>query len=91
MAEVLDVYELPYNPMRPLVCMNEKPYQLLGEAREPMPISPGDDQKVDSEYIHNGTCSIFAFIEPLAGRYHILVSKNTELQLTGRIKDKISC
>lgn len=35
MEDVLDVYELPYNPDRPVVCMDEKPYQLLGESREP--------------------------------------------------------
>lgn len=45
--------------------MDEKPYQLLGEAREQLPMRPGDDQKVDSEYVRNGTCSIFVFTEPL--------------------------
>ena len=67
MEDVLDVYELPYNPQRPVVCMDEKPYQLLGEARSPLPMRPGNDQKVDSEYVRNGTCSIFAFVEPLGG------------------------
>jgi len=73
MEDILDVYELPYNPVRPVVCMDEKPYQLPGEAREPLPMRPGDSRKVDSEYIRNGTCSIFAFIEPLAGRHHVSV------------------
>ena len=73
MEDVLDVYELPYDPMRPVVCMDEKPYQLLGEAREPLPMRPGDDQKVDSEYVRNGTCSIFAFVEPLGGTHHVSV------------------
>lgn len=67
MEDILDVYELPYDAMRPVVCMDEKPYQLLGEARGPMPIRPGDDRKVDSEYIRNGTCSIFVFTQPLGG------------------------
>ncbi len=71
MEDILDVYELPYNPERPVVCMDEKPYQLLGEVRKPLPMRPGSDQKVDSEYIRNGTCSIFAFIEPLAGKHHV--------------------
>jgi hypothetical protein len=70
MEDVLDVYELPYNPMRPVVCMDEKPYQLLGEARKPLPMRPGSDLKTDSEYVRNGTCSIFAFVEPLAGNHH---------------------
>lgn len=67
MEDVLDVYSLPYNPSRPVICMDEKPYQLLGEAREPLPMRPGDTQKSDSEYVRNGTCSIFMFNEPLAG------------------------
>ena len=49
MEDVLDVYELPYNPERPVVCMDEKPYQLLGDARKPLPMRPGDNQKTDSE------------------------------------------
>ena len=73
MEDVLDVYELPYDPLRPVVCMNEKPYQLLGEARESWAMRPGDDKKVDSEYVHNGTCSIFAFVEPLGGHHRVSV------------------
>lgn len=76
MEDVLDVYELPYDPQRPVVCMDEKPYQLLGEAREPLPMRPGDDLKIDSEYVRNGTCSIFAFIEPLGGRHHVSVREH---------------
>lgn len=73
MEDVLDVYEMPYNPMCPVVCMDEKPYQLLGDARKPLPMRPGDDQKTDPEYKRNGTCSIFAFVEPLGGRHHVSV------------------
>lgn len=76
MEDVLDVYERPYNPMRPVVCMDEKPYQLVEDAREPLPMRPGDDQKIDSEYIRNGTCSIFAFVEPLGGKHHISVHEH---------------
>lgn len=75
MEDVLDVYELPYNEKRPVVCMDEKPYQLLGEVREPLPMVPGSDQKIDSEYVRNGTCSIFAFVEPLGGTHHVSVRK----------------
>ena len=73
MEDVLDVYELPYNPERPVVCMDEKPYQLLGDGRKPLPMRPGDNQKTDSEYVRNGTCSIFAFVEPLGGTHHVSV------------------
>ena len=63
----MDIYEMPYNPTVPVVCMDEKPYQLLGEAREPLPMRPGDTQKIDSEYIRNGSGSIFVFVEQLGG------------------------
>ena len=70
MEDILDVYELPYDPLHPVVCMDEKPYQLLGEARDSWAMRPGDNKKIDSEYVRNGTCSIFAFIEPHSGRHH---------------------
>lgn len=47
--------------------MDELPYQLLGESREPLPMKPKSKKKLDSEYDRNGTCSIFMFCEPLAG------------------------
>lgn len=76
MEDVLDVYELPYNPDVPVVCMDEKPYQLLGEARDSWAMRPGDNKKVDSEYVRNGTCSIFAFVEALAGKHHVSVREH---------------
>ena len=76
MEDVLDVYEMPYDPSVPVVCMDEKPYQLLGEARESWAMRPGDNKKVDSEYVRNGTCSIFAFIEPLGGKHHVSVREH---------------
>ena len=76
MEDVLDVYELPYDPMYTVVCMDEKPYQLLDDVRQPLPVRPGDNQKTDSEYKRNGTCSIFAFVEPLGGRHHVSVHEH---------------
>ena len=76
MEDVLDVYELPFNPDIPVVCMDEKPYQLLGEARDSWAMRPGDNKKIDSEYVRNGTCSIFAFIEALAGKHHVSVREH---------------
>ena len=76
MEDVLDVYERPFDPVRPVVCMDEKPYQLLGEVRDSWAMRPGDDKKVDSEYKRNGTCSIFAMVEPLGGRHHVSVREH---------------
>lgn len=76
MEDILDVYELPYDENRPVVCMDEKPYQLLGEVKTPLPMMPGSDRKTDSEYIRNGTVSIFAFVEPLGGVHHVSVREH---------------
>ena len=51
--------------------MDEKPYQLLGQVREPVPIKPGQPLREDCEYVRNGTCSIFLFTEPLRGWCHV--------------------
>jgi hypothetical protein len=53
-------------------CMDEKPYQLLAHARDPVPATPGHDRKEDSEYVRHGTCSIFVRVEPLAGRRRVV-------------------
>lgn len=87
MEDVLAVYARPYNPNYPVVCMDEKPYQLLDDAREPLPMKPGSTEKVDSEYIRSGTCSIFIFTEPLAGwREAEALPRRTRKDWAGRIK-----
>lgn len=53
--------------------MDEKPYQLLGEAREPLPMRLGGKEKIDFEYTREGTCSIFVFTETLANFRHVSV------------------
>jgi len=67
MENVLELYAMPYNPNIPLVCMDEKPYQLLDDKMKSLPISPGKEMLEDYEYIRCGTCSIFVFTEPLRG------------------------
>jgi len=70
MEDVLDVYALPYDEMCPVICLDEKPYQLLDERREPLSMKAGSPQRVDNEYERNGTCSIFVMCEPLLGWHH---------------------
>jgi DDE superfamily endonuclease len=68
MEDVLDVYHRPYDPQRPVVCMDECSKQLIGELREPLPPKPGQVAKYDSEYERKGTANVFMAVEPLAGQ-----------------------
>jgi hypothetical protein len=70
MEDILAVYARPYNPKRPVICMDEKPYQLLDHAHTPFPMEPGSPEKIDYEYKRKGTCSIFLFTEPFAPWRH---------------------
>lgn len=68
MEDVLEVYSRPFDQKRPVICMDEKPFQLLDEYLEP--ISMGKDnhsEKYDCEYVRKGSCAIFMFTEPLGG------------------------
>lgn len=87
MEDVLAVYARPYDPARPVVCMDEKPFQFLGQVRDPIPAEPGRDRKEDSEYVRCGTCSIFVFTEPLAGwrRVHALPQR-TKIDWARQVK-----
>jgi len=87
MEDVLEVYSQPYDPEIPMICMDEKPYQLLDEAREPLPIRPGSTEKIDNEYVREGTCSIFMFTEPLAGwRHAVALPRRTKKDWAHMIK-----
>ena len=88
MEDVLEVYTLPYDPEIPLVCMDEQPYQLLGEERQPIPMKPEQPAKQDYEYVREGTCSIFMFTEPLGGWRHVHVSnRRTRQDWAARIQE----
>ncbi len=71
MEDVLAVYARPVDPRRPVGCMDEKPYQLLGDVRDPIPAAPGRDRHEDYEYLRHGICSIFLWVEPLRGWRHV--------------------
>jgi hypothetical protein len=70
MEDILDIYERPYDERNPVICLDEKPRQLLDERREPMPMAVSSPKKIDNEYERMGTCSIFVMTEPLLGWIH---------------------
>lgn len=69
MEDVLAVYERPLDPQFPLVCLDEKPIQLLEDVRPALGIVPGEGRRVDYEYKRNGTANVFLSIEPQRGKY----------------------
>ena len=75
MEDVLDVYERPYDPRFPVICMDEASKQLVGEVRKPLPPKPGQPLRIDSEYERLGTCNLFMFCEPLRGWRNVRVTE----------------
>ena len=73
MEDVLEVYQRPYDPEMPVVCMDESSRQLIGETRTPLEARCGDCKKVDYEYKRNGVVDFFMMFEPLAGKRHVEV------------------
>ena len=67
MEDVLDLYQQPYDPEAPVVCMDETSKQLVGEVRRPVPPAPGRPARIDYEYERKGTANIFLFTDPLRG------------------------
>jgi hypothetical protein len=67
MEDVLDLYELAYNPQRPMVCLDEKSTSLLAEVTPPEPAQPGKTAHYDYEYVRNGTRNLFVMVEPKEG------------------------
>ena len=83
----MEVYSRPYDEKYPVVCMDEKPVQLLAEARNSITSQSTGIRYQDNEYVRNGTCSIFLFTEPLAGwRYTEAKEQRTRIDWAESIK-----
>jgi uncharacterized small protein (DUF1192 family) len=90
MEDVLDLYAEPYNPAFPVVCFDERPYQLIGETRQPLPCAPGEPARYDYEYQRLGTCNLFTYLQPLAGWRHVVVTdRRTKLDFAPRMKELV--
>ena len=69
MEDVLEVYERPYDPQQPVVCLDEKPITLHADVRPASPAGPGREARRDNEYKRCGTANVFCAVEPKAGRH----------------------
>jgi hypothetical protein len=67
MEDVLAVYQRPYDPKRPVVCVDEVSKELHGTPRGTLPLAPGQEARQDYEYERHGVCNLFLSVEPLQG------------------------
>jgi hypothetical protein len=74
MEDVLDLYEEEYDPQYPTVCLDEKPVVLHADVHPPVPVEPGQPERVDYKYERKGTRNLFVMVEPLAGWWHVEVT-----------------
>jgi DDE superfamily endonuclease len=75
MEDVLDVYARPFDPNRPVVCLDEKSKELHGPRRDPLSLPAGKGQREDYEYVRHGTVNLFVWVEPLAGKRNVRVTE----------------
>jgi hypothetical protein len=80
MEDILDVYRRPLDPKRPLVCLDEMPYQLISETRSPQPLRPGQPRGYDYEYKREGVANIFMVFAPLLGQRWVRVTQRRTRQ-----------
>lgn len=74
MEDVLEVYQRPHDPERPVVCVDETSKQLIVETRTPIPAKPGQSARHDYEYARNGVANLFMMFAPLEGWRHVKVT-----------------
>ena len=88
MEDVLDVYERPADPLRPMVCVDELPTQLIGETRVPIAAKAGQGERFDYEYVRHGTANIFIAFEPLsAHRLTKVTERRTRVDFAEWVRD----
>ena len=74
MEQVLEVYKRPYDPAHPVVCMDEQPKQLISEVSPAAPVAAGQPARLDYEYVREGVCNVWMFVEPLGGWRDVAVT-----------------
>jgi hypothetical protein len=90
MEDVLDVYQRPYDPARPQVCVDETSKQLIGEIRTPLPTRPGQPEIFDHEYRRNGVVNLFMVVEPLIGQCRVKITEQrTRLDWAQLMRDLV--
>jgi transposase len=87
MEDVLEVYHRPYDPQRPVVCLDERPKALRGTPRGSLPVRPGRAARQDYEYERQGSCNVFLWVEPLLGKRDVCVTaRRTALDFAEQLR-----
>lgn len=90
MEDTLEVYKRPYDPARPVICMDESSKQQTKEVRIPIPAEPGKGERYDTEYERNGVSNLFMFFEPLAGKRDVVITeKRTAVEWARQVRDLV--
>ena len=79
MEDVLEVYHRPYDPLRPVVCLDERPKTLRGTPRGSLRARPGQAARQDYEYERHGSCNVFLCVEPLVGKRQVSITQRRTL------------
>jgi len=85
MEDVLSVYTRPYDPKRPVVCMDEMPKQLLAQTRPPIATQPGQPRREDYEYERHGVADLFMLCEPLQGKRYVVTLEHRRREEWARV------
>jgi hypothetical protein len=92
MEDVLDLYEEEYDPHYPVVNFDEKLVTLHADVRTPLPVEPGQPERIDYEYERLGTANLFFMVEPLAGWRHVEVTeRRTKSEYAEQIRWLVDC
>ena len=62
MEDVLDVYQRPHDPKRPLVCLDETSKQLIVDRRAPIAATPGQPERQDNRSATTTNTSAMAWL-----------------------------
>jgi hypothetical protein len=90
MEDLLDLYAEPHDPARPVICFDESSKQLVAETRTPLPMAPGEPERVDYEYERRGTANLFLVTQPRGGWRHVDVTdRRAKGDFAGQMRDLV--
>jgi len=90
MEDVLEIYKLPYDAQRPVICMDEMPKQLLADKYEPLSCQAATPARQDYEYKRNGVADLFMIFEPLQGKRFVEVTEKRRKVEWATVMKKVS-